>query len=225
MFTYQYIRNEVKRRIKSQPATMIPPWVLDYIMKHIVDLPAGSIVVELGTFVGGTTVHITNANSNVVIHTYDNNQFDKYVDNPMLLHMRNIYDLPLLQASDIIEIQRLHLEDYDNIVMHVDDTTNIAETDIAVALVDDNRDEASLFDVLQRLWPKMAPGGVVLGDDVDSPEIYNAFAKFAKLQNIELTIYSKCVKLVKTNNVFGNRVFEFKDTLLHKPSIQDCDKI
>ena len=225
MFTYQHIRNEVKQLCKAQSATMIPPWVLDYIMKHIVDLPAGSIVVELGTFVGGTAVRMADANPNVVIHTYDNNQFDKYVNSPMLLHMRNIYDLPLLQAADIIEIQRLHLEDYDNIIMHIDDTTNIAEQNIAVALVDDNRDETALFNVLQQLWPKMAQDGVVLGDDVNSPEIYNAFARFAKIQNIELTIYSKCVKLVKTNTVFDNRMFEFKDTLLHKPNIEDCDTI
>jgi len=225
MFTYQHIRNEIKQLCKSRPAAMIPSWVLDYMMKHIVVLPPGSIVVELGTFVGGTTVLMADANPTVIVHTYDINQFDKYEDSAMLQHMRDIYELPLLQATDIIEMQRLHLEDYDNIVMHVDDTTNIAETDIAVALVDDNRDEAALLNVLQQLWPKMAQGGVVLGDDIDSPEIYNAFAKFAKLQNIELTIYSKCVKLVKTNNVFDNRQFDFKDTLLHKPHIEDCEKI
>jgi len=215
MFTYQHILNQVKELIKCEPAAMIPPWVLEYMMKHIVDLPAGSIVVELGTFVGGTTVRIADANPNVIIHTYDNNQFDRYAENVMFLHMRDRYQLPLLQASDIIEIQRLHLEDYSNIFVHVDDTSNIAETDIAVALVDDNRNEAGLLDVLQRLWPKMAQGGVILADDIDSPQIYNAFAKFAKFQNIELTIYSKCGKLVKTPNLCDNRLFEFQDTLLH----------
>ena len=110
MFTYNHIRNEVKQRCKAQPATMIVPWVLDYINSHLVKLPQGSVIAEFGTFVGGTAVLFAQANPSLTIHTYDINKFDNFSDSSMLQALCTRYNLPLLTKNYIVEIQQLHLD-------------------------------------------------------------------------------------------------------------------
>lgn len=221
MFTYQHIRNEVKRRCKAQPATMIVPWVLDYINTHLATLPPNSVIAELGTFVGGTAVLFAQSHPSFVIHTYDINKFDSFDNSPMLQSLDKRYDLPMLNKEDIVEIQRLHLEDYPNIVMHVEDSAKITVDNLSAVLIDDNRDEHSLFELLHTIWPLLNDNGMVFADDADNPHVHNAFYKFAKIKDLELTIYSKCIKLVKTAAMSDKRQFDFKDTLLHRITIGD----
>lgn len=221
MFTYQYIRDEVKQRCKAQPATMIVPWVLDYINSHLAKLPPGSVIAEFGTFVGGTAVLFAQANPSLTIHTYDINKFDNFDNSSMLHALSTRYDLPLLNKNDIVEIQQLHLEDYTNIVMHIEDSANIAVDNLSAVLIDDNRDEHSLFELLNTIWPLLNDNGIVFADDADNPHIHNAFYKFAKIKDLELTIYSKCAKLIKTTPMSDKRQFDFKDTLLHRMTIGD----
>jgi len=221
MFTYNHIRNEVKQRCKAQPATMIVPWVLDYINSHLVKLPQGSVIAEFGTFVGGTAVLFAQANPSLTIHTYDINKFDNFSDSSMLQALCTRYNLPLLTKNDIVEIQQLHLEDYSNIVMHVEDSANVAVDNLSAVLIDDNRDEQSLVDLLNTIWPLLTDNGIIFADDVDNPHIHNALFKFAKNKDSELTIYSKCAKLIKTTPISDNRQFDFKDTLIHRLTIGD----
>lgn len=224
-FTYHHMRDDVKMRIMAQPASMMLPWLVEYINQQLASLPAGSIVVELGTFAGGTTALLARSNPGLVIHTYDHNKFDDYgTINAMLPAMRERYDLPLLQPSDIVELQRMHLEDYHNVTMHVADTLGIKETNIGLALVDDNRGEDETLEILRYLWPRMAKAGIIIGDDVDTPHVYNAFARFAKEQNVELTIYSKCAKLVKEDRMPSNRDMGYIDTLLNSSRWEYCHK-
>lgn len=204
----------------------MPPWVIGYINRHLASLPYGSTVVELGTFVGGTTVLLARSNPGLLIHTYDHNRFDDYgTINAMLPAMRTAYDLPLLQPGDIPELQRMHLEDYPSITMHVADTLGITETNIMLALVDDNRGEVETLEVLRYLWPRMAPDGIIIGDDIDTPHAFNAFARFAKERNVELTMYSKCAKLVKVSEPMPNRDTGFEDTLLNTSRWDECVKV
>jgi hypothetical protein len=71
----------------------------------------------------------------------------------------------------------------------------------------------------------MIDGGVIFADDIDSPQIYNAYVKFAKKQNIEITFYSKAVKLVKKDTSGQIRDLSFQDTLVFKcPRTYNIDK-
>lgn len=226
MFTYHARRDEIKRMLGIWPAAMIPPWVLEYICGHVASLPHGSVVVELGTFVGGTTVFMARANPHAVIHTYDNNLFGTWSDdNSLLSHIRTRYGLPLLGTRDLLEIQRMHLEDHGNVTMHVADTMDMAQDGISLALVDDNRGESETLDLLRLLWTRLSAGGVILGDDIDAPHAYNAFARFAKEQDVELTIYSKCGKITKSAAVSSNRDVDFLDTMLIRSATEECHKV
>lgn len=195
-------REEIKQKLHAKPFSCTYSWVTSWITREVAKLPPNSIVLEMGTFVGGTTRLLALANPNVIVHSVDLNQFDD--DNHMLVELREALNLPNLMASDLLEIQRMHVEDCANVQLHTGDSKSLDLNNIALAFIDANHDTDELLKDLHYAWDRMLPGGYIYGDDVNEPNVFNAFQLFAREKDVELTLYSKCARLQKTERVNPN---------------------
>jgi predicted O-methyltransferase YrrM len=211
LFTYQHIRDTVKTQISQKPFSCTYHWVINWINTEISKLPPGSIILELGTFVGGSTHLIAKANRHVIIHTIDLNKFDE--NSHMLEAMKKEYSLPKLKPSDLLEIQKMHVEDFENIILHTGDSKSLDINNISLVFIDAGHTEEEVQADLEYAWDRVIPGGFIFGDDANYSNVYNAFAKFARDKDIELTLYSKCVRIKKTNKINPDqRFFDMKLT-------------
>lgn len=202
MFTYQQQRAEIKEKLNAKPFSCTYSWVTSWITREIARLPPGSIVLEMGTFVGGTTCLLAQANPDVIVHSVDLNQFDN--DKHMITELGRELNLPDLKASDLLEIQRMHVEDYANIHLHTGDSKSLDLNNISLAFIDANHNTDRVLEDLEYVWNRILPGGFIFGDDANQPGVFNAFQMFAKDKDIELTLYSKCARIQKTDRVNPN---------------------
>lgn len=208
-FTYNHIREELKSRINANPFSCTYGWVVNWINLEISKLPPGSIILEMGTFVGGTTHLMAKANKDVIIHTIDLNNFKE--DNHILKSMRASHNLPQLTPSDLLEIQKMHIEDFPNIIPYTGDSKSLDLKNLSLVFVDADHNESSVIADLEYAWDRLLDGGVIFGDDTNRPGVYNAFAKFAREKDVELTLYSKCARIRKTDRISPYiRMFEQK---------------
>ena len=76
--------------------------------------------------------------------------------------------------------------------------------EVALAFIDANYDTDELIKDLNYAWDRLLPGGYIFGDDVNEPNVFNAFQIFAREKDIELTLYSKCARIQKTEKVNPN---------------------
>lgn len=197
MFTYQSRRAKIKQRLDAKPFSCTYSWVISWITREIAKLPAGSIVLEMGTFVAGTTRMLALANPDVIVYSVDLNQFDND-DDHMLLELREELNLPELKASDLLEIQRMHVEDCANIRLYTGDSKSLDLSNISLAFIDANHDKDEVIKDLNYVWDRMLPNGYIYGDDANDSPVFNAFQIFAKEKDVELTLYSKCARIQKT---------------------------
>lgn len=218
MFTYAAERDSLKEKFSKSPFSAIPIWVINWMLEKIRTLPAGSVVVELGTYVGGTAQMIARANPTITVHSIDLNNYVGFEQHRIFTDLQKRYDLYDLKTSDLLEIQKLHTEDYPNIILHTGESTDLDINNIDVAIIDDNKLEEGTLENLRYLWPRMKIGGFIFGDDFDSIFTYNAFVRFAKEKNIELTSYSKGVRIQKCTPMY-DRDTGFIDTLVFPTNI------
>ena len=205
MFTYQHIRPQLKSRFLDRPFSCTYSWVINWINLEIAKLPKGSTVLEIGTFVGGSTQLLAKHNPHVTVHTIDLNQvgFEKHMlDNDHMWRLLKAdCDLPLLTAADLLELRKIHTEDFSNIILHTGHSTNLNISDISLAFVDGDHTEQGVAADLEFVWSRLVDGGCIFGDDANYPPIYNAFAKFARKHDVELTMYSKGIRIQKTQEI------------------------
>lgn len=203
MFTYQHNREEIKTQILKKPFSCTYGWVIDWINLEIKKLSENSLVLEMGTFVGGSTHLIAKNNPHIILHTIDLNNFDDNTHG--LENIRSEYNLPMLTPLDLLEIQKIHTEDFTNIVLHTGDSKSLDIERFSLIFIDAGHSEEEVEKDLNYAWDHLVDNGYIFGDDVDSPNVYNAFMKFAKKKDVEITFYSKCARIQKTNQISNNR--------------------
>lgn len=187
---------ELKHKIDSNPIVCTWQWCIDWMVPTITKLPPNSVVVELGTFVGGTTRKIALANPAVTIHTIDLNQFG--TDHLIMIHdFKDQYNLQQVECNDLYTIQDLHLRDLPNVIRHTGDSKSIDVKNIDVAYVDASHTYKDVIADLECIYANLKIGGHIYGDDVDDLQVYYAVYDFAKKYNLEIAIYSKFFKLTK----------------------------
>lgn len=204
-FTYSDRRIEIKKKFELNPFSCTYSWVINWINKEISNLPSGSNVLEIGTFVGGTTRLFALANPSVFIHSIDLNNFND--DNHMLIDMRSEMNLPNLVATDLLEIQKMHTEDLSNVKLYTGYGRSLDLNNIALSFIDANHDTSEVLQDLEYVWERTIPNGYIYGDDANEPAVFNAFSMFAKEKDVELTIYSKCARIQKTEKISPNLRF------------------
>jgi len=215
MFTDQNTKNNFKEKIKQSPLSCMLPCTIEWILSKFKKLPAGSIVVEFGTFVGGTTAILAKQRPDIFIHSIDLNNFESWSENNEMFQMiKEICEISNLNLSDLREIQKMQTEDYKNIFLHTGASISLNINNIGFALVDASHIEKDITEELEYLWPRMVDGGYIFGDDSHDPIVANAFLKFAKSKDIEVSFYSKCVRIKKENSVSTQDRSKWFDTLL-----------
>jgi predicted O-methyltransferase YrrM len=191
-------REQIKTKILRQPMCCVYPWAIEFVLEAVKELPAGSVMLEMGTFVGGSTHLFALANPNISIHTVDLNQFNEFHDDPMLADIRNRYGLDELTAMDLYEIQKMHIEDYPNIVSHTGHSRSLSISNLDLVFVDAAHEYEEVLEDLRYSWNSLKDDGYILGDDVYAPNVYNAVWQFCQEVDVEYTIYSKCFKIKKS---------------------------
>lgn len=202
MFTYQSKRNKIKQQIVAKPFSCTYSWITSWITREVSKLPPGSNILEMGTFVGGTTRLLALANPEAIVHSIDLNQFDD--NNHMLVEMKKELNLPNLKSNDIFEILRMHTEDCANIRLYTGDSKSLDISNIALAFIDASHNQAEVVKDLNYVWDRMLPGGYIYGDDTNDYPVFNAFQIFAKEKDVELTLYSKCARIQKSVRINPN---------------------
>jgi len=190
---------DLKHRIAVDPMACTWQWCIDWMNQTISALPAGSVVAELGTFVGGTTRHIALANPLVTVHTIDLNQFGD--DHQFMVdNFREFYNCPDLATTDLQLIQDLHLADLPNVIRYTGDSKTLDIQNIDVAYIDASHSYEDVLADLEYVYANLKTGGHIFGDDVDGMWVYFAVYDFAKKYNLEISIYSKFFKLTKISD-------------------------
>jgi hypothetical protein len=221
MFTYQHSREELKSRFLEEPFSCTYSWIINWINLEITKLPQGSKILEIGTFIGGSTHLLAKNNQHVTVHTVDLNDFKE--DNHMLASLRISHNLPLLTHLDLLELQKMHTEDFSNIILHTGDSKQLDIDNLSLVFVDGDHSEEGVTADLEFAWDRLIDGGYIFGDDANQFSIYNAFAKFARKHDIELTMYSKGIRIQKTKKISPkHRFFGLplnQDILVAEPTI------
>jgi hypothetical protein len=187
---------DLKNRINKNPMSCTWQWCIDWMNQTISTLPKGSVIVEFGTFVGGTTRQIALANPGAIVHTIDLNQFG--ADHKFMVdNFKEFYNSPELDTTDLQVIQDLHLADLTNVIRYTSDSKLVLITDIDVAYIDASHTYEDVLADLEHVYANLKTGGHIYGDDVDSLWVYYAVYDFAKKYNLEISIYSKFFKLTK----------------------------
>jgi Methyltransferase domain len=187
---------DFKNRINKNPMSCTWQWCIDWMNLTISQLPIGSVVVELGTFVGGTTRQIALANPGVIVHTIDLNNFGD--DHKFMVdNFKEFYNCPDLNVSDLPIVQQLHLEDLPNVIQYTGDSKSLSVNNIDVAYIDASHTYEDVLADLEHVYSNLKIGGYIYGDDVDSLWVYYAVYDFAKKYDLEVSIYSKFFKITK----------------------------
>ena len=209
MYITEANRAAIKAKVVETPHCCIFPWAVQFIIDTVKTLPHGSTILEMGTFVGGTTRLLAQANPNITIHTIDidkfgdtnlNPDFGLLDDNPMLMLMQNTYGLSGLTVEDIYEIRKMHLEDYPSIISHSGNSRSLQLSQLDLVFIDASHQYEEVLADLRYAWEATKEDGYIFGDDVQYPPLYNALWQFCQEVDTSYTIYSKCFKIQKRTN-------------------------
>jgi hypothetical protein len=216
----------IKQKLLDSPFSAIPPWDVQWMIDSLSSLPPTAHILELGTLVGGTAAKFAKAFPNMCIHTIDLNDFATSFqeDNPMMIDLREQLNLPDLSVTDLLEIQRLQVEDFHNIVLYTGDCRSLQIKPISGILIDTNHMYEGTIDNLNYSWNLLSEGGFIFGDDITHCHIYRAFIDFAIDKEIEIAFHGKCVRLIK--KTVGNPNYRaWTETKFHIPRIDHLGRI
>lgn len=211
------ISDELLQKIYNDPFTCTYSWVINWINQEAKNIAPGGVIVELGTFVGGTTRLLAINNPNLTIHSVELN-----VANPenigMLNGISSAYNIKL-ELQDLVYIQQAHVADLPNVVLHTGDSKSLAISNVDLVFVDASHEEDKVLEDLHYAWNITKPNGYIFGDDVDSFNVYNALNRFAREKDIPYTIYSKVFKIQKVeggSNLNRNATVEYYHAFTNK---------
>lgn len=207
-FTYQHIRDQVKQQVLANPMVCSPSHSVEWVTRFVKTLMPGSVLLDLGTFIGGSAHMFAKANPDIVIHTVDLNDFSP--TNPdfgtveyILESVKNRYNLPDLTPMDLYELQKMHLEDFSNIVSHTGHSRSIDIQNVSAVYVDASHIVVDVFADLEYAWERLLPNGYIFGDDANSSAVYSAFNKFALIHDLEMRVYCKSIMVQKKEPLPG----------------------
>jgi predicted O-methyltransferase YrrM len=206
MYINENNRSSIKRKIIENPLCCVYPWAIQFVLDNIKILPPKSVILEIGTFVGGTTRLFAQANPDIKIHTIDidgfgntdlNPEFGPINTNQMVLFAKETFGLLDITAEDLYEIRKMHLEDLPYVISHSGNSRDLQLQELDLVFIDASHRYPEVIADLRYAWAATKEGGYIFGDDVQSPAVYNALCKFCQEVDVPYTIYSKCFKIRK----------------------------
>jgi predicted O-methyltransferase YrrM len=197
------ITSEERVRIKElmilDPCVLSPPQSLEFILRKIRELPPGSKILEMGTFIGGSACKIAQTNPDIIIHSVDLNDYTTTPTNyqQYLPHVQRHLHAPQLTTDDLPELQQMQTEDYPQIILHTGNSRSLGIQNFSLVYIDANHTAKEVFLDLNYAWDCVDEGSYIMGDDVNFATVYNAWNKFALVKNVELTIYGNRAMIKK----------------------------
>jgi hypothetical protein len=177
------------------------PLAVLWLKHHCSILSPGEIVVELGTFLGGTTKILAESNPNIIFHTIDINNADWWDKRNYISYIRKVSGNNLINFNkeDYLKIQDLHLSHLTNVVRHTGSSLTLNIPNISVLISDSSHHEELTYQELNHFWPLIKKGGSIIGDDFGNmPEVKSAFVRFIKENNLSYSrLYSNQIRIVK----------------------------
>jgi len=194
----------LKERVRSTNIfSAIPNNDRDYVLDEIRRLPQNATMLEVGTFVAGTTRAMALVRPDVHVYSVDINTWES--KDPMLNNIKSHYGLVEADDTTMHMIQKINTEDLHNVTLITGKSLNVDLRNIDLVYLDgDHRFEAVLKE-LRYFWDRLTYNGIIMGDDVNSREVYDAVRVFAFEQNLELCLYSKQFKLQKNKSHVGRK--------------------
>jgi hypothetical protein len=189
---------DIKSKIISNPFSCTYSWVVDWMNDHLKMLPSGSKFVELGTFVGGTTRLVALANPHIEVHTINLHNIYDPENKGMVEQLEQTYGIKNVRNGTLLDIQRMHLEDLPNVFRYLGNGTSIPVTNFHASFVDAHHTYSEVISDLDFAWNNTVDGGLIFGDDIDSPSVYNAVVHWAHNKGVEFTVFSKAFKITKS---------------------------
>lgn len=193
----------LKQFALSDPCSLMPPRIMDWINFNLKSLPEGSVVVETGTFMAGTTQLLAKANPSFIIHSIDINDINVWQRMNMGKNYNGLQNFcKKAQISpktvDLLALQKMHVEDFPNVHLHTGDGATLDVDNIAVLLVDSDHSEGQILKELEHYWPRLLPGAIIFGDDFSLPPVQDSFREFAEKNNLKMQVmWNRTCKIVK----------------------------
>lgn len=188
--------DKIKNYVKVNPIVGIDDIHLKLISNHLRELNKGDIVLELGTWMGGSISILARNFPDLKFHTVDlcdpdlwYNFYAKSPSSQLFKFLKNIDLLSKIEPIDIIEIQKAHIEGLSNIKTYVGDSLSVDITDISVLIVDSDHREEWIIKELEYYYPKMKKKSYIFGDDYIAGSVKSAFEQFSEKYNLILKPY------------------------------------
>lgn len=187
-----YIKQKI---LEDKIISAIPENDLDYLISEIKLLPPNATVLEVGTFAAGTTRYMALARPDVHVYSVDLNTWRS--DDPMLEYTREWYNLEYINDDVMRLIQKCYTEGLPNVTLM---TGRSLETDIGeidLLYLDGDHSFESVIKELRYFWKYVKENGVIMGDDANASDVYDAVRLFSFEKDLEVAFYSKQFKFFK----------------------------
>lgn len=187
-----------KKILDNKIVRGIPQNDCDYLITEVKALPPNSKILEVGTFAAGTTRCMALARPDVHVYSVDINTWRK--EDPMLLHTKNFYELEYVNDDVIKLIQQCNIENLPNVTLLTGKSLQTDVGDIDLLYLDGDHSFEAVIRELRYFWPKVKENGVIMGDDANAKDVFEAVRLFGFEKDLEVAFYSKQFKLYKNSN-------------------------
>jgi predicted O-methyltransferase YrrM len=191
--------DKVEQLIKTNgPMSVIPYNDREYLLKEVQTLSSGSKILEVGTFVAGTTSYIAKTRPDCDVYSVDINQWDLENDG-LISHIKMRYDLNIVTDDVIKQIQQINIKECPNVKLLTGTSLSLDIDDLDFVYLDGDHGYKAVLSELHYYWNRCKEGAVIMGDDVNTIDVYDALRMFCLEKNIEYFIYSKTFKIKKVS--------------------------
>lgn len=189
----------------------LPGWFdfADLYREQVQRVPSGAHFVEVGTYAGKSAaymaVEIANSGKHIRFDACDTFQgVDRANINDDRLYLDQeahrgedgaLIDWTLANLAPVTDLVNLRAGNSLALV------TSYADASLDFVFLDDDHASAHLLKELVAWYPKVKPGGVLAGHDVQWPSVAKAVVAWAEMSGVEVEIVGSCWRLVKPSQV------------------------
>ena len=184
-----------RKIINKKRLSAIPPCDRSYLLHEVGKLPEGATIVEIGTFVAGTTKCMAEVRPDCKIFSLDINTWNP--DDALLNYCKEHWELAEIDDEIIHLAQKINIDKFVNVTLITSRALDFKIDNIDLLYIDGDHNFEPVLSELRYYWDKMSCNGIIMGDDVNSNDTYDAVKVFAFEENLEIMIYNKSFKIFK----------------------------
>ena len=181
--------------VNEKRLSVIPPCDRSYLLHEVEKLPVGATIVEIGTFVAGTTKCMAEVRPDCKIFSVDINTWN--LDDALLSYCKEQWGLAEIDDEIIHLAQQINTEKFFNVTLVTSKSLDFEIDNIDLLYIDGDHSYDAVLSELRYYWDKMSCNGIIMGDDVNNNDTYDAVKVFAFEENLEIMIYNKSFKIFK----------------------------